>query len=494
MSTTTTASGPAFTVPALYPVFLQQSTLLHGFSVQDAYASATGTPITITAGDLAGMLSLGEIAGLTLNGAGTTQLSMTGSVAAVDAGLANLQYRVPATRLPFDTLSFEGTDAEGGIDYAATQIATGAPSAPTIDGPPELAADEGMAIAVAGLSVSDPTGGDGGGAVAVTLADQSGTLAAAAAAGGAVTGSGSPTLSLVGSFAAVNQELATVTYTGAGEAADDTLAIVAVDQGGASGPVEVGVAIGGVGAVSTISTGPGSSLVPLGDGPSVVFSTGSDVIVGGAGPATVFASGNAMMVGGAGSLEFVNGGGNSTVVGGTGSATIDGGAGGGVYKGGSAGNNFIIAGQMPTTIFGAGSGDLLMAAGAGPDLLIAGAGNETLTGVGSTGDNVFYAGSGADLLGGGAGAETFIGGTGSETVLGGGGADLYAFVDGLSSGGQDQIYGFDPTKGDRVLLDGYGPNPVASATSSDGATTLVLTDSTTITFEGVPTVPGGAFA
>ena len=78
-------------------------------------------------------------------------------------------------------------------------------------------------------------------------------------------------------------------------------------------------------------------------------------------------------------------------------------------------------------------------------------------------------------------------------MIGGSGADLYAFVNGLSSGGHDVIFGFDTAKGDSVLLDGYGANPIASQSSGGGNTTLVLTDNTTITFVGVANLPNSAF-
>jgi len=65
-------------------------------------------------------------------------------------------------------------------------------------------------------------------------------------------------------------------------------------------------------------------------------------------------------------------------------------------------------------------------------------------------------------LGGGSGNETFIGGTGFSTMIGGGGADLYGFINGLSSGGSDVIFGFDPGKGDAIALQA-GPGAGAGA-------------------------------
>ena len=114
------SASVTITVPPSYPVFLQQTTPLRGISVQDPYASATGTPITVTIGDLAGVLSMGEIAGLTLSGFDTRQMTLTGSLDAVNGGLASLQYGLSLVRLPFDQISLAGTDANplGGTGFA----------------------------------------------------------------------------------------------------------------------------------------------------------------------------------------------------------------------------------------------------------------------------------------------------------------------------------------------------------------------------------------
>ena len=75
-------------------------------------------------------------------------------------------------------------------------------------------------------------------------------------------------------------------------------------------------------------------------------------------------------------------------------------------------------------------------------------------------------------------------------MIGGGGADLYGFINGLSSGGSDVIFGFDPSKGDAISLQGYSGdealNALANAaTTGGGSEQLLLSDNTLITFVGV---------
>ncbi len=128
--TTPPPPDPTFTVPPSYPVFLQQTTPLRGISLQDPYASATGTPITVTIGDMAGVLSMGEIAGLTLTGFGSTQMTLSGSLDAINAGLATLQYGESLVRLPFDTISMQAVDAGGGTNYAQVSVQLARPPRP----------------------------------------------------------------------------------------------------------------------------------------------------------------------------------------------------------------------------------------------------------------------------------------------------------------------------------------------------------------------------
>ena len=73
-------------------------------------------------------------------------------------------------------------------------------------------------------------------------------------------------------------------------------------------------------------------------------------------------------------------------------------------------------------------------------------------------------------------------------MSGGTGADLYEFING-HAGGSDVITNFMAPKGDLVDLDGYAANQVdlalANATVAGGSTTIMLSDSTRITFQGV---------
>lgn len=250
---------------------------------------------------------------------------------------------------------------------------------------------------------------------------------------------------------------------------------------------------------NTISAGTGHNQIVLGSGNNLVYSAGADTIsVTGGGSDTISVTGKHSDVvhGGAGNLVFVGGAGPSTVFGGSGSETVFGGSGKGVYVGGAAGHNVIFGGAGAASITGGGDGDLLYAGGSKGDVLRAGAGNETLTGLLSSGKDKFYAGSGSDSLVAGSGADTLFAGTGSATMVAGTGADIFAFVKG-QAGGADVIQNFGSAPGQKVSLQGYGPNAVQQALQSQqlvgGSTVITLSDGTKVTFTGVTHLVSGNF-
>ncbi|MGH6876800.1 MAG: hypothetical protein ACREHV_05390, partial [Rhizomicrobium sp.] len=101
---------PSIAAPATYAVAMQATTAISGVSIQDPYEAAAGTPLTVVLGDLAGQLSVAPVAGVQESGLGTTQITLTGSLAAINAALGSLAYDEPFARMPFDFLSIAATD------------------------------------------------------------------------------------------------------------------------------------------------------------------------------------------------------------------------------------------------------------------------------------------------------------------------------------------------------------------------------------------------
>jgi hypothetical protein len=168
-----------------------------------------------------------------------------------------------------------------------------------------------------------------------------------------------------------------------------------------------------------------------------------------------------------GALNVVDAGSADTIVAGNSNTNVTGGPGGGRL-----------------VVFG-GAGALNFVGGAGSATVVAGAGASSVTG--GSGGNELVGGSGADVILGGRGNDTLVAGAGPETLAGGGGADVYSFVSNLTHGSVDTILDFNAN--DTLYLTGYGADDAATAldnaASSNGSTTITLTDHTQITFAGV---------
>jgi lysophospholipase L1-like esterase len=107
--------------------------------------------------------------------------------------------------------------------------------APTISAPASITVTEDIATALTGISFADPDAG--GASVTATLSVGSGTLAATTGGGVTVTGSGTGSLSLVGSIANINAFIAAsnVTFTTALNATASVTLTVGINDGGNTG-------------------------------------------------------------------------------------------------------------------------------------------------------------------------------------------------------------------------------------------------------------------
>lgn len=171
---------------------------------------------------------------------------------------------------------------------------------------------------------------------------------------------------------------------------------------------------------------------------------------------TISASGNVLAFGGSGVMNFLNAG--------SGSVGVSGALGSVTMFGGATENDQLVAGPLPSEVIGAGTADQLPAAG----------GNETLSGVGTTGNNVYFGGSGSDFVSLAAGSERYVGGGGNGVVIAGLGngviAGLNAHADIL------RLKGF---------ASGADAQALHTAGASGGNTVLRLPDGTVVTMVGV---------
>lgn len=252
----------------------------------------------------------------------------------------------------------------------------------------------------------------------------------------------------------------------------------------------------GTGADILTNTGVLNGDVSLGGGANVLTNTGSifGSITGG---------------GGADTLNLARGSVTGIIVAGLGADTVIGSDDRDVIYGDDAastdtagGADVISAGRGDDLVFG-GYGNDTVSGGYGADVLNGGYGGDAL--YGNQDDDVLYGNQGDDWLHGGQGDDTLYGGQGNDTVNGGVGDDvLYGnlgddrFVLAGPGFGHDVVADFNRTSGNMDVVE-FGPGVFASfadlqARATQTATGVLLTDAAGDTVLIVGATTGGLTA
>ncbi|WP_330115143.1 Ig-like domain-containing protein [Pseudomonas sp. JS3066] len=340
--------------------------LFSGISIGTVEAGQSITGLTLTVSNLANgaseILSIDGTDVLLVNGAsGTTasngigySVSLVGGTATITlthAGLSTasaqgvidgMTYRnsseAPAAGSRVVTLTSirdDGGTSNGGVDtsslaIAATVNVVAVNDAPVITAPGSIGVTEDVAQALTGISFSDVDASTG--SLTVTFSVASGSLGAISGSGVTVAGSGTGTLTLVGSISDINAFIAAngVSFTAAANATANVTLTIGIDDGGNTGtdPGNSGTGTSEASsttvtlAVSAVNDAPVNSL-PVGQGvnqdANLVFSAGngnlisiSDVDVGGSTlQVTLTATNGLISLSGISGLSFSNGDGTA---------------------------------------------------------------------------------------------------------------------------------------------------------------------------------------
>jgi hypothetical protein len=141
------------------------------------------------------------------------------------------------------SVSLRATVATPAVAVASDTVAVRAVAAAlAVSAPSSVAAGSGMVVPVTGLSVADSKAAADGLQITAVLSDRYGKLSMTDAAGDAVAGAGGHTLTLRGSLAAVNAELAGLTYSAPEGTVQDSISVAASDTAGGSGSQGIAIA------------------------------------------------------------------------------------------------------------------------------------------------------------------------------------------------------------------------------------------------------------
>jgi beta-glucanase (GH16 family) len=245
---TVTPAPVVVKTPASFSVTTGTTNPLSGVTVTDTASSGV---FSVVVSDTAGLLKTSATSGVTEQGESSKALTLTGTLAAVNAELATLTY-IAGTAAGTDLISVSANDAAGdkGISSVGVTVTAPAVSTPVMKAPASLALAATTSSALAGVSVTDS---NPSGALTVLVSDSTGLVTTTAIAGVTAQGEGSTALTLTGSVAALNTELATLTYRAGGSAGTDWLWVSATDPTGVQGLSSVVVTVAAPPAKPTVS-------------------------------------------------------------------------------------------------------------------------------------------------------------------------------------------------------------------------------------------------
>ncbi len=232
-----TLNGPLLIAGAAAQTLVQaNAAAISGVSLSET-GTTSGETFTATLTDTYGDLSAnsnGPGGGGTITGSGTTSLTITGSLAQMNADLATLSDI--GNTAAHDAITLTASDGFGNTAAQAIGVTVSA-LAPVIAVPGAQTLVQGNA-AISGVSLSE-TGAFSGENFTVTLTDTYGDLSAS---GSGVSGSGTTSLTVTGTLAQVNADLATLSDTD-NTAADDAITLTASDSLGNTAAQAIGITV-----------------------------------------------------------------------------------------------------------------------------------------------------------------------------------------------------------------------------------------------------------
>ncbi len=277
-------SPPNITAPSNIDVN-ENSTLLFApsqsdtISLSDSFAGSTPLTLSLSVND--GTLALGSTNGLTsVSGNGSSTISITGTLANLNADLNGLIYTPTASFHGQDTLSFTATDTGTNLsDSITTNIVVNPPSPPAVTVPGALSMNENTPVVFSsahGTAIGFADSFAGSTSETLTLNVTSGSLVLGSTSGlTSVSGNGSASITATGTLAQLNAAVSGLTYTpGSGFSGSDSLQISLTDSGDTlSGSASVGLTVTGAPRISV------PSAVNVSKNTAFTFSGGNTVSV-----------------------------------------------------------------------------------------------------------------------------------------------------------------------------------------------------------------------
>ncbi len=414
-TTLATVSTPVIDPPATISVVTGATAAISDVNVADS--GYTGD-ITVVVSDNTGLLSATGTSGVSTKGEGSTALTLTGTVADINTELASLTYKAGSTTgSEWLWISAEAPGGTQGLGHIVMDTTTPVSTVPVVTTPGTATIASGAARALTGISVAD----SGSGTVSVAVSDSAGLLNIAAASGVTIKGEGTDDLTLNGSLAAVNADLASLTYTANGSASSDWLWVSATNPNGVQGINHVVVSVTkttNTAMIANTMAPAGVTMTPVTGGSKILTSTGlagSQALINFAETGGKASDAFTYSLSGSGASVFSlsSGGALSTAASGVAGATsaslyaLD------VTATDTTANISSASQALDVVVGGNAQSTLALATLSGfpsttPSFIYAGSANVKVDATGLSAKAVFFAGAGADAFTGGSGANDYV--------------------------------------------------------------------------------------
>ena len=358
----TTPTGPIITVPAGETTNAGATVAVAGASITDAFAASNPGTLVLDVSATSGMIAMTS-GGTKLAGSGTGAMSITGTLAQINADLATLTYTAGSSAggatINVAVWDQAGLEASKAVEVTVTGSSSSSgstsdplPAGPAITSPASDSAITGATIKVTGVSVTDAFAATNPGAMVLNVSATSGLIAMTNTSGTLHAGSGTHAISVTGTLAQIDADLATLSYT-AGNASTDSVSVNVWDQAGTSTTKTIGVTIAPDPAISIAASD--ADPVELVSSTAISATAGSHMIfIGGSGDIVTATGGTETVQAFQGGNRITTGTGNDTISFAGSGNTIDAGAGTNTLNDSGSDNTIIMpgAGQGFDNIFG----------------------------------------------------------------------------------------------------------------------------------------------
>jgi serralysin len=357
----TTPTGPSITLPASESVTTGSTTAITGVSITDAFAASNPGSLALNVSGDSGEISMTGANGAALPGSGTDSISVSGTLAQINAWLATLTYTA-VSGAGYDSISIDVWDQAGLEADQSVSVTIAAAATPPTDPPPAgpsiaLPASEsvyaGSTTDISGVAVTDAFAASNPGSMVLNVSAGTGDIAMTGANGAALSGSGTQAISVTGTLAQINADLATLAYTAGSSSGSDTISINVWDQEGLQTTETIAVTVAGNLPITIAASN--ADPVELVSASVITATSGKHLIfIGGTGDTVTATGGTETVQAFQGYNTITTGAGNDTISFGGSGNTVNAGGGNNTLQDSGSNNTIVMpgAGKGFDNIFG----------------------------------------------------------------------------------------------------------------------------------------------